>query len=264
MAGRAALLCVVLLLGTSRPATALTILDVIQLSQRSYTDAQIIAIIEATNAVFELEVEDLPRLKQLGVSEVVIRVMLQRRPPPSTHVSGGRANPGVDSTSATSEPPVTAPGSRTALADVAQRVNAQRQAARSVNAPALASTARPIQPAESTPPLSRGTASAPMAAFFPVAEDRAGHHAHVGIALRGLTVFVLRDEASYGSIAERAEALAAQLEAARVRGTGEFQHARIGGKDTVVFRSADAESQLPITSVTSHDARAMRSAATGE
>lgn len=255
MAGRAALL-IVLVLGTSRGAAALTILDVIQLSQRNYSDAQILAIIDATNSVFELDVEDLPRLKQLGVSEVVIRAMLKRRPPPSPQVSDEQANAAVGAASTRPDFSATAPIPSASLADVARRAKAQGRTAWSTNAPSPVSTVRPARSTTAVPPRSIGNTPGPLAGFFPVAEDRAGHHAHVAVALGGLEVFVLRDEASYGSIADRAEALAAQLEAARARGDGEFRHASIGGKDTVVFRSADGQTQVVITSVTPRDARA--------
>jgi hypothetical protein len=101
-----------------------------------------------------------------------------------------------------------------------------------------------------------GNAPELLASFFPVAEDRAGDHAHVAVALGGVEVLVLRDEASYRSIADRAEALAAQLEAVRARGDGEFRYASVGGKDAVVFRRASDQAQVVMTSVTSRDARA--------
>ena len=45
------------------PAVALSIFDIIQFSKSGYGDQQIIALIQATDSVFELEAEDLPRLK---------------------------------------------------------------------------------------------------------------------------------------------------------------------------------------------------------
>lgn len=57
---RATLLATVFLLGFARLAVGLTILDIVQLSQRGYDSAQIIALIDATNSVFQLEAEDLP------------------------------------------------------------------------------------------------------------------------------------------------------------------------------------------------------------
>ena len=106
MGRRAVLFVLVLLLLTSRSAAALTILDIVQLSQHRFSDAQIIAIIDATNAVFELEAADLPRLKQLGVTEPVIRALLTRRPAAVPQVSKqSTTTPRVD-------PPATQAGSR--------------------------------------------------------------------------------------------------------------------------------------------------------
>ncbi len=62
------------------PAGALSIVDIVQLSQNSYSEEAIIKLIEVTSSAFELEAEDVPRLKELGVSEAVIRVMLERVP----------------------------------------------------------------------------------------------------------------------------------------------------------------------------------------
>ncbi len=61
-------------------ATALSIVDIIQLSQNDYSEEEIIKLIEVTESAFELEAADLPRLKDLGVREAVIRVMLERVP----------------------------------------------------------------------------------------------------------------------------------------------------------------------------------------
>ena len=193
MSRRATLLLVIFLLGASRASVALTILDVIQLSQRNYTDAQIIEIIEATDAVFELEAADLPRLKQLGVSEAVIRVMLRRRPPASTQTSSESSDAARSAApTAPDRPPVT-PAPPPSLADVAQRANRPRQPARSVTATPPSSAVRPSRAAAVPSGLSTGTAPR-LTAVALVAEDRAGGHAHVALVLRGLEVFVLRDE----------------------------------------------------------------------
>lgn len=253
MSGRATLLLVVFLLSASRAATALTILDVVQLSQRNYSDAQIIEIIEATNAVFELEATDLPRLKELGVTEAVIRVMLKRRPPPSTQVSGELADPATGAGNTLPRRSPVTPAAATSLADLAQRANAQRQATRS----ATATSSPSAVPASRTRTVPSGVAAgyaSRVATFAAVAEDRAGDHAHVAVVLGGLDLFVLRDEASYRTIADRADALASQLEAVRAGSPGEFQYATVGGRDAVVFRRASDQEPLVITIVTFRDA----------
>lgn len=63
------------------PAFALSVFDIIQLSKQAYSDQAIIDLIDATGSAFELEAEDLPKLQELGVSEPVIRTMLERRAP---------------------------------------------------------------------------------------------------------------------------------------------------------------------------------------
>ncbi|MES1956339.1 hypothetical protein [Salinisphaera hydrothermalis] len=59
------------------PAQALSVYDIIQLSKADYSDDQLIRLVDTTNAVFELDAGDITRLKKLGVSEPVIRRMLQ-------------------------------------------------------------------------------------------------------------------------------------------------------------------------------------------
>ena len=62
--------------------------DLCQLVGAGYSDEQIIALIDATDSVFDLEAEDLPRLKRLGVNEAIIRRMLERAPPRSPTPAG--------------------------------------------------------------------------------------------------------------------------------------------------------------------------------
>ena len=73
-------LALVMALTLPIPAAALSIVDIIQLSQNDYSEEEIIKLIEVTESAFELEAADLPRLKNLGVHEAVIRVMLKRVP----------------------------------------------------------------------------------------------------------------------------------------------------------------------------------------
>ena len=71
-------------LAMATPVSALSIVDIVQLSQNSYSEEAIIKLIEVTSSAFELEAKDVPRLKELGVSEAVIRVMLERVPAASS------------------------------------------------------------------------------------------------------------------------------------------------------------------------------------
>jgi len=59
---------------------ALSVYDVIQLSQKNYSDQNIVALIQDTGSAFKLEAKDVVRLKELGLSEPVIRTMLKAIP----------------------------------------------------------------------------------------------------------------------------------------------------------------------------------------
>ena len=88
-----ALILVAVLLPVS--LAAVSVFDVIRLSQGKYSDEDIIRVIQTTDSRFVLSAEDAVRLRQAGVTESVIREMLSRpaprqeaEPPPS----GGVAN----------------------------------------------------------------------------------------------------------------------------------------------------------------------------
>ena len=101
----------VLMLAVSAQATAITVYDVIQLSKKSYSDQDIIALIEATDSAFELKADDIVRLVELGVNEPVIQAMLKAVPaePPVGHAPD--TAPGQYATS----PADKEPGSGTAI-----------------------------------------------------------------------------------------------------------------------------------------------------
>jgi hypothetical protein len=58
--------------------SAISVFDVIRLSQQKYSDSEIVRIIQATDSRFVLGADDTTRLKKEGVTEVVIREMLSR------------------------------------------------------------------------------------------------------------------------------------------------------------------------------------------
>lgn len=247
---RATLLATVFLLGFARLAVGLTILDIVQLSQRGYDSAQIIALIDATNSVFQLEAEDLPRLKQLGVSEAVIRVML-KRVAPRDQTSGQPASGAASDPKPVDPRPIT-PNREPSLGVLAQRLNSHR--AQVPDATAAASNGGPVESVIRTS-VSADRVAAPLAAFHPVPENLTGGHAHVAVALGGWDIFILREEGAYASVNARAEEVAHRLEALRDTSDGDFQHAMIGGEQAVVFRSARDVRQVAILSVTPRDAR---------
>ena len=61
--------------------SAISVFDVIRLTQERYPDKEIIRIIQLTDSRFVLKAEDTSRLKKEGVSEGVIREMLSRPAP---------------------------------------------------------------------------------------------------------------------------------------------------------------------------------------
>jgi hypothetical protein len=80
-------------------AAAISVFDVIRLSQGRYSDAEIIRLIQTTDSRFVLSAEDTVRLREAGVTDNVIREMLSRpapRPesrPPVSDAAGLRSRP---------------------------------------------------------------------------------------------------------------------------------------------------------------------------
>ena len=58
--------------------SAISVFDVIRLSQQKYSDDEIVRVIQATDSRFVLNADDATRLRKEGVTEVVIREMLSR------------------------------------------------------------------------------------------------------------------------------------------------------------------------------------------
>jgi hypothetical protein len=75
---------------------AISVFDVIRLSQGRYSDEEIIRVIETTDSRFVLSADDTVRLRKAGVTEAVIREMLSRPAPQRESgpaASGDPANP---------------------------------------------------------------------------------------------------------------------------------------------------------------------------
>ena len=72
---------VLLLFSLPAPLAAISVYDVIRLSQERYADDEIVGIIRATDSRFVLSAEDALRLRGEGVTEPVIREMLSRPAP---------------------------------------------------------------------------------------------------------------------------------------------------------------------------------------
>jgi len=89
---------VLILLLVLPPASlaAISVFDVIRLSQGRYSDEEIIRLIQTTDSRFVLSAKDTIRLRQAGVTESVIREMLARPAPRGESeppASEGAANP---------------------------------------------------------------------------------------------------------------------------------------------------------------------------
>lgn len=87
--------------------SAISVFDVIRLSQQKYSDGEIVRIIQATDSRFVLSAEDATRLKKEGVTEPVIREMLSR--PAREKADAPAAKPSAKS----ARPPAPAKGSKT-------------------------------------------------------------------------------------------------------------------------------------------------------
>ena len=86
---------ILLLLLLPASLAAISVFDVIRLSQGRYSDAEIIRLIQTTDSRFVLSAEDTVRLREAGVTESVIREMLSRPAPrrePEPPVSDGAAS----------------------------------------------------------------------------------------------------------------------------------------------------------------------------
>ncbi len=212
------------------PVFALSVFDVIQLSKGDYSDQAIIDLFEATNSAFDLEAEDLPRLKQLGVSEPVIRAMLERA------VSEGWDSGEAEAAAAPHE-----------TGDVRESEPSRAHAD-------VVGTPTPGHADLASTPLADGPFTS-----HPLHEARAGGHLHVALALGGLDLLVLRDEGGYASVETRGRAVVERLREAWAVGRGRFQvqHAASGAQ--VVFHAGPDERKqqtIRVLTVSAGDARA--------
>ncbi len=211
-------------------ASAVSIYDVIELSRNGYSDEAIVDVMEATESVFELTAEDIPRLRNLGVSELVIRKMRETMPAEQRETT-------------------------VILQDVSS-------AGQTTNRPGSYRTNDPsnrkyVAFAEPLTEVNSVLPAAVRAQFFlaPVHEEGAGGHTHLAVEFGGVPLFILRDEGQYASINDRGIAVARHLEDARRLGDGEFRPVHVNGVDSVVF-SHDSNTRLPIVFVSNRDAYA--------
>jgi len=212
------MVALVLMLGMTTQVTAMTVYDVIQLSKKSYSDQDIIALIETTNSAFELKADDIPRLVELGVSEQVIQVMLKAVPAEPPLASAPDTAPGKYG----ALPVDKQPGSGTAIAYIASEKLVPRADISSE----------------------------------PLREAGSGGHRHQVIMLSGIRLFVLRDESGYPTVTVRARTVAERLRAASTMDDGQFQPAHVAGSDAVIFTADKTTRTITVVSVSPQDASA--------
>ena len=215
------------------PAVALSIFDIIQLGNNGYTDQQIIALIESTASMFELEAEDLPRLKQLGIEETVIRAMLARVP--------------AETPRGVRESDDDAPGTGRQKHHEPEGLSERSSPADPVPVPHRPLPATDSQTAVALPPL---------VAFQPAHEERSGNHLHLALTLSGLEVLILRDEGAFLSLQARAVEVARRLDAALALGDGAFYKSDGARGPSVVFQSGASRQRIMVLEISAADARA--------
>lgn len=221
---RTIILAVAFWSATASVAWAVNIYDVIELSRQGYDDEQIVDIVNVTHSVFKLTAADIPRLKELGVSEVVIRVMLESGP---ADLSGAESVPwlGNNRESMLATPP-----------PVANR--------------------QPYDNAESNiAPLADDDARTTGQNRFSlqaVAEETAGDHEPMYVTILGAPVLTLRDEGRFRSVENRGMAIVQNLGEAARMGDGGFRLLRTGDAVQVVYHSVTLR-ELSIVTLNSQD-----------
>ena len=222
-------------------AWAVSIYDVIELSRKGYSDEEIVTIIETTRSVFQLNAEDIPRLKNLGVSEAVIRKMLEAVPVEQEAADMTRTGSPEAELTAPSDAHIAGSRSEDQIGSSALTTHMRRNDTES------ARNGDPTIPATLRDQFSVQT----------MFEEAAGGHDHVYVALSSVPILVLRDEGRFQSIEDRARAVARNLDAVQRIGQGRFRTFHANGVDLVVYHSVNLrEVPIVIVTVNRHDAYA--------
>ena len=217
-------------------AWAVSIYDVIELSRQGHSDEDIENIIRTTRSVFKLTAEDIPRLKDLGVSEVVIRAMLASVP----------AEPsGAESIRSDTINRERFPLANSAIADQPANGHAEEDAPARADSHSDAGSGDHGRAAVSAITPSRFSIQA-------VFEEAAGDHQHMYVTLRGVPILILRDEGRFQSVEDRGRAVMRSLEEAVRMGDGRFRKLHTDKADLVVYHSADLR-EVPIITVSRRD-----------
>jgi len=205
-------------------ASALSVYDVIQLSQKNYSDQDIVSLIQATNSAFALNAEDIVRLNQMGISEPVIQAMLEAIPDVTA------ANPPAGYPP---PPPVT-------------ENNPDHTEHTQTNSSHTSSTTVIVAPTNHT--------AEGLFGFEPYGEAGSGHHHHNAVNLAGVQLFILRNEGGFPTVAERSSTIVKRLEKAAAAGTGTFRPNPETTSDSVMFYGRDSDVPVTILNVSQSDA----------
>lgn len=166
---------------------AISLYDIIQLTKKGYRDDQIIAMIDATGSRFETDADTLLTLKREGVHEKVIQAIIAASDGPPA-----------------AQPPASSndPSWRTAPVQPAEQPGESRPHEHAADATRSGSAGAMVAP-------SRVRTNAPlMFSALAFEEAAAGHHQHYALALGDVPVIILRDEAGFPTVGERAQAAA--------------------------------------------------------
>ncbi len=220
-------------------AWAISIYDVIELSRQGHSDDDIENIIRSTRSVFKLTAADIPRLKDLGVSEAVIRAMLASVPAESS---------GPELIRSETINPESFPLADSAIANQSADGYAEEDAAPRAES----------QPNAGSGDRGRATVSAIAPSRFSIqaaSEGAAGDHQHMYVTLRGVPILILRNEGRFRSVEDRGRAVVRNLEEAVRMGDGRFRKLHRDGTDLVVYHSAKLR-EVPIIWVSHSDVHA--------
>lgn len=228
-------LVAILLLALTRPATAVSLYDVIQLSKSGFTDEDVIEVIRATGSRFQLDADSIVTLKKEGVSEDVIQAMLK---------AGSRVR-------ADRDPEYSNAANRSNNEDSSWRTRADDRPSE------VAAREQTIPPARD-----EHSARSPQALAADASSDRAGPfssapfaetqtpgrhsqpHEHIMVTLHDLPLMVVRDEADYASVAARADAIAKTLNGIAIDETGRFRTTREAGQWRIVYERGQARTNV--------------------
>ena len=230
---------------------SISLYDVIQLSKSGYSENRIIELIKVTQSRFQLDAAGMVALKKAGVTEKVIKAVIEASEPPT---SGTRASPQENSEVKPSTP--ASPHQHFHEPHEAEE-SEQAEEAQEVHEPLPSSTKTPEE-SRSLTPLSPTEESRPLAgsfSYYVFEEAGAGHgnpHQHCAVGIYDIAVFVLRSEEGHRSVQERAKEVTDLLN--RIVGSPEGRFLASGEPDAAVwYRPGPAKDPVRILTVTPGD-----------